>query len=294
MNTEPAKIVRQARGGGTWFPAEPRALQRMVSGYIEEAAVPDVEGRIVAAISPHAGYIYSGRVAGYTFRAIRDDMLRGHGPETMVILGFSHRSAFRGVALMDGDAVGTPLGEAALDKEAGAVMIGKRTRLVFDHRPHADEHSAENQIPFAQMAAPAARLVVALIGEHHPETLSQLASALKDLSRIRKIVVLASSDMLHDPDYDLVTRTDHETLRKVEAMDDGAVLGDWSAHTQTFCGIMPVVTAMRFAAERGCRKGLVLHYRNSGDDYPESRGQWVVGYGAVAFSAPCAGDCAKR
>jgi len=92
--------------------------------------------------------------------------------------------------------------------------------------------------------------------------------------------------MLHDPDYDLVTKTDKKTLQLVAAMDSKGLLDQWSPRRQIFCGMAPVAAVMGFAKGLGCKEGKVLYYRNNGDDFPESRGQWVVGYGAVVFAVP--------
>lgn len=277
------KTVNVAYGAGRWFPEGKAALQKTVSGYIDQAEAGALTGRIVSAISPHAGYVYSGRISGCVFKAIKKQAESGKAPDTVVILGLSHRGAFPGVALMAGEAIATPIGETPLDREAAALIAARRDAIKIDSSPHRGEHSAENQIPFVQVALPKARIVVALIGDHNAETLDQLASGLSELAGRKKILVVASSDMLHDADYDLVTRVDKATLKTVEAMDDRKLLQDWNYDRQTFCGIAPVVVAMRFASARGCRRGTVLRYMNSGDIVPESRGQWVVGYGAVIF-----------
>lgn len=285
MNENNRRIVRAARGAGRWFPDGKADLQKMVNGFIDKAGVSGLKGEIAGAISPHAGYVYSGPIAGYVFKAIKEQAEEGNAPETVVILGFSHRGGFPGVALMDGDAIATPLGETPLDREAAQILMRNRDAIKFDYAPHDGEHSAENQIPFVQAALPRAKLVVALIGGHNPQAINQLVGGLADLAGQKKILAVASSDMLHDPDYDLVTRTDKATLKIVEAMDDKKLLQEWNYDRQTFCGMAPVVVVMRFAAARGCKKGVVLKYENSGDMHPESRGQWVVGYGAVVFPA---------
>jgi len=286
MSANDKRIVREACGAGRWFPDGKAALQKMVSGFIDQAELGEIKGQIVGAISPHAGYVYSGPIAGYVFKAIKEQSQKGNAPDTVVILGFSHRGNFPGVALMDGDAIATPLGEAALDREAAQILTTNRNAIRFDYAPHHGEHSAENQIPFVQVALPKAKLVVALMGDHNPQSINQLVSGLADLAKRKKILVVASSDMLHDPDYDLVTRTDKATLKIVEAMDDKKLLQEWSYDRQIFCGMAPVAVTMRFAAGAECKKGTVLHYENNGDKHPESRGQWVVGYGAVVFLAP--------
>ena len=285
MNAEAERVVHKAKGGGRWFPGTKRELETMVNDCISNAGVSMVEGRIVGVIAPHAGYVYSGKVAGYAFRAIRDNAAEGNKPDTVVVLGLSHHYSFRGVALMDGDALETPLGVAKLDKEAAEILMKGHSQIAFNYGPHEGEHSAENEIPFVQVALPGIKLVVGLVGDHDPATINSLVSALNELAKKKRILVVASSDMLHDPDYERVTKTDRGTLEDVRRMDDEAVLKSWDYTHQVFCGIGPVLAVMRFAEAQGCGNGTVLYYRNTGDDFPESRGQWVVGYGAVAFTA---------
>jgi AmmeMemoRadiSam system protein B len=184
---------------------------------------------------------------------------------------------------MDGSAIRTPLGPAELDSETAAELAAAGRRIGFNGMPHAGEHSAENQIPFVQAALPGVKLVVGLIGDHEQETLDDLVKALVAASKKRKLLVVASTDLLHDPDYDLVGRTDRQTLSVIASMDASKLASTWSHTRQVCCGIGPVLTAMKYAAAMGCAKGTLLYYRNSGDDFPESRGEWVVGYGAVAF-----------
>jgi AmmeMemoRadiSam system protein B len=286
MSERTERVVHEALGGGRWFPGGRRALSSMVDECMEGAAGTAAGGRIVGAISPHAGYVYSGKVAGYVFRAARDAAQAGTAPATVVVIGLSHRGAFQGVALMDGDAVSTPLGETPLDRESGAALAAGDARIYFDYTPHGGEHSAENQIPFVQAALPEAKLVVGIIGDHDPRTIDALAAALTHLAREKEILVVASTDLLHDPDYDKVSRTDRATLKQIESMDVEALERDWSYARQVCCGIGPVLATMKFAGSRGCDRGTVLHYRNSGDDFPDSRGNWVVGYGAVVFTVP--------
>jgi len=280
------QMVRKAFGAGRWFPGDGKGLKSMVDRYIEDARVDKVRGRIVGAIAPHAGYVYSGKVAGYTFRAIKDNAAKWGRPEVVVVLGLSHRGGFQGVALMDGDAIKTPLAEALLDKEAAEILAAKSPRIYFDYRPHVGEHSAENEIPFVQRVLPETKLIIGLIGDHDPRTLDDLVRALDSLSKKKKILIIASSDMLHDPNYDLVTKTDRGTLEKMGSMDYAGIRKTWDYSRQILCGVGPVVAVMRFAELKGCKQGTVLHYRNSGDDFPEGRGRWVVGYGSVVFAAP--------
>ncbi len=276
--------IHGAYGAGRWFPGTNGELKEMVDAFINRAEPKPVTGRIVAAIAPHAGYVYSGKVAGFTFRAIRDNAAKEGAPETVVVLGFSHRGGFPGVAVMDGDFIETPLGKTALDQVAAKRLTSASPRITMAYGPHRGEHSAENEIPFVQRALPQSKLVVALLGDHDPETVNDLAAALRALSGKKRILVVASTDMLHDASYDRVSRTDEATLEKLAAMDSQGLRESWGYDKQIFCGIGPVLAAMAFARTQGCRQGSVLYYRNSGDDFPESRGRWVVGYGSAVFA----------
>ncbi|MCP4577049.1 MAG: AmmeMemoRadiSam system protein B, partial [Deltaproteobacteria bacterium] len=182
------------------------------------------------------------------------------------------------------DFIETPLGKATLDTEAAKMLIGVSPRIFFNYRPHRGEHSAENEIPFVQAALPHAKMVVALMGDHDSETLDALVGALDALSKKKRLLVVASTDMLHDPSYDLVTKTDEKTLKKLAAMDCEGLRKTWGYDNQILCGIGPVLAVMKFAKGKGSQKGSVLYYRNSGDDFPESRGRWVVGYGSAVFA----------
>lgn len=288
MNHKNQQVVRRTQGDGRWFPGDKAALSKMINEYVGAAQVSPIKGRIIGSISPHAGYIYSGPIAGYVFRVIKEQAAKGEVPDTVIILGFSHRGGSRGVALMDGDAVRSPLGEMALDKDAAALLTSNRPSIYLDYAPHNGEHSAENQIPFVQVVLPNARLVVGLIGDHDPKTLNELVGGLVELAKVKKILVIASSDMLHDPDYNLVTRTDQASLKNVAAMKTQELLERWSYENQIFCGMSAVVVTMQFVEKQGCREGILLRYRNTGDDHPDSRGNWVVGYGAVVFPLPSA------
>ena len=286
MSPRQQAVTRQAFGSGRWFPGGRKQLDETVRACMDEAEVPPIDGRLVGAIAPHAGYVYSGKVAGYTFRALRDNAEAVGGPDVVVILGFGHSAGFQGGALMEGAALETPLGPARLDGGAAAILCEGSSRIRMDYEPHAGEHSAENLVPFVQVALPGVPLVIGLMGDHESRTRDELVLGLGRLAAERRVVVVASTDLLHDPDHELVSRTDRATLARVAALDGEGLLVSWDYSSQVCCGISPVLSVLAFARAAGCTEGLVLHYRNSGDDFPEGRGNWVVGYGAAVFPVP--------
>ena len=283
MNDKKNKIW-QVKGAGKWFPGSKDKLLEAMREYVDGADLPEIKGRIVSALAPHAGYQYSGKVAGYTFKALKDSADKYGEVDTVVVLGFTHGMNYEGVALLDGDIIRTPLGDSIIDKASVHSLVSGGSRIFIDDRPHVMEHSAENEIPFVQYSLPKAKLVVGLIGDHDERTIDELVAAFLKLAKDKNIVVVASTDLLHDADYEKVTKTDHDTLALIETMKTDRLWDSWSYERQICCGIAPVVAAMRFAEKYGVISGDLLHYRNSGDDFPESRGNWVVGYGAVVFS----------
>ncbi len=276
--------IWQVKGAGKWFPGTKGELLKAMHEYVDVADVPKIKGGIVGALAPHAGYQYSGKVAGDTFRALKASVEQYSEVGTVVILGFTHGISYEGVALLSGGIIRTPLGDSAIDMASILTLVNSSSRIFIDERPHIVEHSAENEIPFIQYALPKAEIVVGLIGDHDEKTIDELVAALVLLTKDKNIIVVASTDLLHDADYEKVTKTDKNTLSLIENMNIEKLWRSWSYENQVCCGIAPVIATMRFAKKCGVAGGDLLYYRNSGDDYPASRGNWVVGYGAVSFS----------
>lgn len=284
----------RAYGSGRWFPADEATLRSRVEQFMRQADSPAVEGQLVGATAPHAGYDYSGGIAGHTFAALARQAGQGAPVETVVVLGFSHRTAFPGVALLDADTFETPLGRSRIDRD-GIDILRRECPLAFPEcTVHEGEHSAENEIPFVQAATPGAAMIPALIGDHAAETRTTFAEALHTLSQTRRVVLIASTDLLHAPDFETVSQTDATTLRWMADMDAERLNRAWTPGHQVCCGISGVTVLIAYAALCGCRSGTVLAYTNSGVAFPETRGSWVVGYGSVAYAvseeAPAGGD----
>ncbi len=274
----------RTQGDGRWFPGDARTLMTMVEAFITQAADPGVSaGTVAAVIAPHAGYVYSGTVAGHAYRAVRDAAGRGEGPETVVVLGFSHRVPFRGVAWLDADVIQTPAGDLNVDTERLALLTACVPGSFPDTRLHAGEHSAENQFPFIQAAVPGVPVVAGLIGGHDSDQCAALDGALSCIAATRRLTVIASTDLLHDTDGDRVLRSDQRTLAMMERLDSDGLNKAWSWTEQICCGIAPVLAAIAIARSQGCVRGRVAAYSNSGTSEPRRQDCWVVGYGAVVY-----------
>jgi AmmeMemoRadiSam system protein B len=278
-------LVYRTHGDGRWFPGDGRELREMTVSLLAAADTGPVgDMPVVAGIAPHAGYAYSGAVAAFTFRALQEAARRGAGPETVVVLGFPHRASFRGLAWLDAAAIRTPMGEMQADRTLMERVAAEVPGVFFDTGPHAAEHSAENQLPFLQAALPGVPVATGLLGGHDEAFRMALVRSLVVAAATRRVCVIASTDLLHDPDYDRVVASDESTLRMMERLDSDGLNKAWSYERQVCCGIGPVLAALETARMLGCRHGRRLLYRNSGDIDPSGRGQWVVGYGSMVFT----------
>lgn len=275
--------IRQTFGGGRWFSASKAALRAEIDSYFRDANVEPIKGRIVAGLTPHAGFSFSGATVAYTFKAIASQKAENQ-PEVIVIIGFPHHEHFNGIALMEGTAIDTPLGRHPLDVEA-TQFLSKQPGFFFGNKHHEGEHSAENEIPFLQVALPLVPICVALVGDGSSST-QAMADALVALNRVKRLVAICSTDMLHDTDYDLVYRTDTNTLKLTADMDIEGLNKAWSYDFQIYCGIRTVLAGMMFSRALGVKKAVVLKHACSGDSKPASQRGYNVGYGAVVMPLP--------
>jgi len=285
--------VRPAAVAGAFYPADPQELSRMIDDMLAKAAPPPVDGTIVAAVAPHAGYPYSGPVAAWTYAA-----LKGRKYSRVVVIAPSHHVPFDFSAVYDGDAYTTPLGQVPVDKEFARRLAKMSPTIQLSDKGHqatadAPEHSVEVELPWLQKILGNFELVPVVMGDQSYESSRALGVALvKMLQNDHDTLVLASSDLSHYHPYAEAETIDHKTLHAIEAYDYYSLSrniqwrgpgepGIWEA-----CGGAPIVAAMIYAERMGANKAEVLRYANSGDvTGDKSR---VVGYSAdlLVKSAP--------
>ncbi len=281
--------VHACQGGGMWFPGDPEQLAAMVDSYltVAETDAEKIEGEPIALFVPHAGYIYSGWVAGYAYRQIE-----GLDYDTVVVIGDTH--AGRGtapIAVWARGAYETPLGAVPVDEEVAAALLAADSRILFDRAGHESEHPVENQIPFLQRVMSGDFKVVPIVlHDDSLEIAEVLSQALVEALADRKALIVASTDLAHWPAYDDARASDAAMLAAIESMDPQALLDadrEWMGKgipdlATTMCSKGSVLTAMLAAPQLGANQVTVLKYANSGD-VPVGERDRVVGYGAVMF-----------
>jgi AmmeMemoRadiSam system protein B/AmmeMemoRadiSam system protein A len=279
--------IREPVVAGAFYPDDADLLTRQVDRFLENVPPQSLDGRLVGLVVPHAGYIFSGQVAAYSYRLIRE---RAFG--TVVLVGCSHRARYPGASVYSRGAYRTPLGTVPIDETLAGELISRVESLRFLPEAHQAEHSLEVQLPFLQRILNRFRIVPILLG---PETtlteLEALSAAIAGTAAGREDVLLvASTDLTHYPNYEDASRVDRETLDLIAAYRPEDLAGHERRRRRegvpglqcAMCGTEAVMVVMMAARMLGADQATVLHYANSGD-VPAGDHDRVVGYGAVAL-----------
>ncbi len=284
--------IRESAIAGQWYPRSAQDLRRMIEGYLTQAKSAAVPGKVVALVSPHAGYVYSGPIAAHAFAQVR-----GADYARVVLIGPLHRfipGCELGAWMVSGEeAYRTPLGDVRVDHDFIA-ELGKRVPVTTVHGDR--EHSLEIELPFLQVAlggsSPANgsgfELVPIMAGEFigDPGTLAhieQMAGALAELSADGKSLLVASTDLTHLDNYAEVVRIDRKLVDLVRAFDVTGLSAALRAAQVQACGAVGLVTVLRVAQKLGAQGAQVLAYATSGDVTGDKRlGTYCVGYLAAA------------
>jgi MEMO1 family protein len=265
--------VRPPAVSGLFYPAAAEELRSAVEGYLREATPRDGAPVPKAVIAPHAGYVYSGPIAGSAFQALAS---AASAIERVVLLGPSHFVPFRGLALPGHESFGTPLGAVKL-QGAGAQASLRLPQVRIIPEAHVREHSLEVELPFLQVLLGSFEIVPLVVGEAEPD---EVAEVLDRLWGGPETLIVISSDLSHYLPADAARLADRETADAILAL--GGPLDPRQA-----CGAAPVNGLLRAARARGLSVEL-LDLRSSADTAGDpSR---VVGYGAFAFHEPAFHD----
>lgn len=275
--------VRPAFQAGRFYEADPDRLRRLVERLLAEAEPVPLPAEPVALVAPHAGYIYSGRVAAAAYR-----QLAQHPPTHVLLLAPSHYIDFTGAALPGADAFATPLGEVALDRPAIEQLL-RHPGFTLDDDVHNPEHSIEVQLPFLQLAIgqPFRLLPLALGRPPRGADLATLADPILALLRERaeageRWIILASTDTYHGHDPSACARNDERLARLIEEFDPAALFEQSRSGAVMACGWFPLALTALLAQAQGARRGLLLRRSDSRAE-AGGAGGYVVGYLSAAF-----------
>lgn len=276
----------QTRGGvhgpvcaGTWYPADGSELKALIEKYLSRVPDAEVNGKIAAVISPHAGIMYSGQVAAYSYK-----LLRGQKFDTVIVVAPSHHVPFKGTAVLDCEGFGTPLGTMHLNRGLVDELRKRDSTIVELPEAFSKEHSLEMQLPFLQTVLPGARLVPLIVGDNDLSSCRRLGESIADCIKGKSVLIVASSDLSHFHGYEAAKTLDRRLLDKVGSLDAEGLSECLARGECEACGRVAILTAMFAVRKLDAGECRILHYENSGDvtgDKNSPRG--VVGYSAAVF-----------
>jgi AmmeMemoRadiSam system protein B len=264
--------VRTPAVAGKFYPRRADELRREVQEYISTAETVCMTA--IGCIAPHAGYMYSGHVAGAVYSRLEI-------PSRAVILCPNHTGMGHPLAVMTRASWQTPLGEVAADAELGVALLQRFPSLHEDSAAHRSEHAIEVQLPFLQARRAALSFVPIAVGTSDFEVLRGLGEAIADVisAQAEKVLIIASSDMNHY-ESDAVTRVkDHKAIERVLALDARGLWEVVMNEEVSMCGFGPAVAMLTAAKRLGATSATLVKYATSGDVSGDR--EMVVGYAGI-------------
>lgn len=267
--------IRQPAVAGRFYPLDPDDLRTEARGFLEQANLAGpARLRALGCVAPHAGYMYSGHVAGALFG-------RMEIPERCIVLCPNHTGMGRALAIMSEGAWQTPLGVVPIDSEVACALKQNFPQLQEDAAAHRAEHAAEVELPFLQLRQANLKFVPIALGTAQFEPLEKLGHALAEViaGQQDRILIVASSDMNHyEPD--VVTRAkDHYAIERMLSLDPRGLYDVVTQQNISMCGFGPTVAMLTAARQLGAKSADLVKYATSGDVTGDR--QMVVGYAGV-------------
>jgi len=266
-------MIRPPAVAGRFYSSDPEELSRDVNSYLSGA------GERISALGcvvPHAGYIYSGLVAGAVYSSLQI-------PQRCILLGPRHYPRGASMAILTEGSWRTPFGEAPIDSGLARELAHACPRLREDAVAHESEHSLEVQLPFLQRLVPDFRFVPVVLGTDRYPVLEDLGRAVARVvaAQTSPVLVIASSDMNHY-ESDAVTRVkDQMAIARILELDPRGLYDTVRSEGITMCGYAATVAMLAAVLELGAKEARLIRYATSGDisgDYDK-----VVGYAGIVI-----------
>jgi AmmeMemoRadiSam system protein B len=268
-------MVRRPAVAGAFYPGTKEEMDQHLEALWPEEEVKPRPAKAV--VSPHAGWVYSGRVAART-------IARVEVPGTVVILGPNHRGLGRPAAIMSQGSWLMPGGPVELDSEFGELLKEHSSVLEEDHLAHAQEHSLEVQVPFLTRINPGLRLVPICLARSDLGACRDIGQALAaTIDQVgRPVLMLASTDMSHYEPVETARLKDRLAIDHILDLDPEGLYTTVSSQGITMCGVVPTVIALFAAQTLGAAGAELVKYATSGDVNKDFR--QVVGYAGLIIN----------
>jgi AmmeMemoRadiSam system protein B len=269
--------IREAEVAGMFYPGKAGELKKMVKGYLAETK-KKIDGDIMGLVSPHAGYVYSGPVAAWSYKQVE-----GQDYEVVVIIAPSHLEYFSGASIFSGQYYETPLGKIPIELELAKKLADSSTDIHLSTRGHdpgpdgRGEHSLEVQLPFLQYILRDFKIIPIVIADQSWGNIQNLGNALASVLKDKKVLIVASSDLSHYHSYDEAYKLDETLVEFFADFEFQKILEGCENRRLEACGYGPIAVMMYTCSSLGCKKSKVLKYATSGD-VPIGEKSQVVGY----------------
>ena len=273
---EAKSFVKKPNVAYQFYAGDPEQLSSHVDRLLDQAKIKPYKHHVDIIISPHAGYIYSGPVAAYAFKAASLNKY-----ETVIILAPSHYYRFNGISVWAKGSFKTPLGLAKVDEDLAQHILNIDEKITFDQSVYEKEHSVEVEIPFIQKVFKGAKIVPMIFGFIDSSLIAKTAKGLRQIIGNRQdVLIVVSSDMSHYFDDKKARQLDKTAINAIRKYDIEDIIRN-NNKTMAIDGVMPILTAMLYAKNKGLRRVDSLKYAHSGHVTGEM--DRVVGYVAMAF-----------
>ncbi len=267
-------MKRKPAVAGQFYSSNPSHLSDEVTGYLEKI---DVKQRAIGVISPHAGLMYSGSVAGAVFSRIEI-------PRTFIVLSPNHTGLGSPISIMSQGVWEVPTGKLEIDEKISSELLKKCRLIEDDSLAHQREHSIEVQLPFIIELSPDARIVPVTMMTDSLETCRILGESLADVidSSGYDVTIVASSDMTHYEEDSYARSLDRIAIDRILALDPEGLFNVVINKNISMCGFGPATTMLFAAKKLGAQRAELVKYMTSGDisgDYGH-----VVGYAGMIIN----------
>jgi AmmeMemoRadiSam system protein B len=263
--------MRHPAVAGRFYPGDPQVLLSDIQSYTSPREQPI---QAIGCVVPHAGYMYSGHVAGAVYARLQI-------PRRCILMCPNHTGMGRPLSIMTEGSWETPLGPVAIDSELATTLKECFPLLNEDAEAHRSEHAAEVQLPFLQARQPNLEFVPIALGTGHFETLEALGNAIAEVTAAQSepVLIIASSDMNHyEPDR--ITRVkDRMAIDRILALDARGLYETVVTENISMCGFGPTVAMLTAARKLGATSADLVRYATSGDISGDRN--MVVGYAGV-------------
>lgn len=256
---------------GQFYPASPSQLETLIEQFVDRNAPKE---EVIGLLSPHAGYVYSGAVAGATISRIKFK-------DTFVIIGPNHSGHGKPLSILTEGKWKTPLGEVEVDSELGKKILAISSHLEEDREAQLFEHSVEVQVPFLQYFKKDIKIVPIVLSyathTAYKEMGREIAGAIKELNR--DAVIIASGDMTHYEPQESARKKDMQAIEAILELNEDELFRRYDRLKISMCAYAPVVSLISAARELGATRAELVKYQTSGDVSGDYSG--VVGYAGI-------------